>query len=274
MCELMGMCFEKTVGAEVSIREFALRDFENADGWGLAWYHEGSLTLVKEPLSWRKSKYARFLVSYERLESHIFIGHVRHATVGGPPKHADTHPFSRELSGRHYCFAHNGTVSKAFESFQVQRYHPIGDTDSEYIFCLLLDRIADRGAHLDSGDDWNWFHAQLAMLNELGKLNCLMSDGKRLFCYHDVNGFKGLHMHGAGLDEHEERHLDDPGVSLDIESDDATNGVVVATRPLNESPWHAFRKGELVVIESGKLIFSSSRSRIAQQPRSHAMRDI
>ena len=270
MCELMGMCFEKMVGAEVSIREFALRDFENADGWGLAWYHNGSMTLVKEPLSWRKSKYARFLISYERLQSHIFVGHVRHATVGGPPKHADTHPFSRELMGRHYCFAHNGTVRSVIDLIPLNRYQPIGDTDSEYMFCALLDRIANRGTHLESTEDWRWLHAQFAALNEMGKLNCLMSDGRQLFCYHDVNGFKGLHMHGAGLDEHEERHLDDPGVSLDIESDDPTRGVVVATRPLNESPWHAFRKGELLVVESGKLLFSSSRSCNAKQQTGHS----
>lgn len=260
MCELMGMCFEKSVGAEVSIREFALRDHENADGWGLAWYHDGSLTLVKEPLSWRKSEYARFLVSYEMLRSHIFIGHVRHATVGGPPKHSDTHPFSRELSGRHYCFAHNGTVANAKTALPLDRFHPIGDTDSEHIFCYVLDALAERQRHLESEDDWRWLHAQLQMLNEMGKLNCLLSDGRRLFCYHDMNGFKGLHIHGAALDDDTERHLDDEGVSLELESDTPSRGVVIATRPLNDSPWHSFRKGELLVVEAGRLVYSSARS--------------
>ena len=31
-------------------------------------------------------------------------------TTGGEPSRADTHPFQRELFGRSYCFAHNGTV--------------------------------------------------------------------------------------------------------------------------------------------------------------------
>ena len=259
MCELLGVCFEKMVGAEISIREFALRDFENADGWGLAWYHDHSLTVVKEPLSWRKSKYARFLVSYEHLQSHIFIGHVRHATVGGPPKHGDTHPFSRELLGRHYCFAHNGTLTSVVDELPLDRFQPIGDTDSEHAFCYLLNHVARRGDHLESAADFVWLHKELRALNELGKLNCLLSDGKRLFCYHDVNGFKGLHMHGAGLRDHERRHLDDPGVSLNLASEAPAHGVIVATRPLNALAWHPLRTGELVVIEAGRLEFSSQR---------------
>jgi len=37
MCELMAMCFEAPVSADFSIREFAARGEENADGWGLGW---------------------------------------------------------------------------------------------------------------------------------------------------------------------------------------------------------------------------------------------
>ena len=62
---------------------------------------------------------------------HMYIAHVRHATIGGTPKHADTHPFARELDSRFYCFAHNGTIRKASERLLLERYQPIGDTDSE-----------------------------------------------------------------------------------------------------------------------------------------------
>src|SRR5262245_1996082 len=109
MCELMGLSFDRPMSADFSIRAFALRDKENADGWGLAWYPDRSLSVVKEPLTWRQSHYSKFLESYERLNSHIYIAHVRHKTIGGTPTHADTHPFNRECFGREFCFAHNGT---------------------------------------------------------------------------------------------------------------------------------------------------------------------
>lgn len=69
MCELMGLCFDRPISADFSIRAFSLRDQENADGWGLAWYPDQSVAIVKEPLSWRKSDYSRFFGKIRRLAS-------------------------------------------------------------------------------------------------------------------------------------------------------------------------------------------------------------
>src|SRR6185295_11750557 len=51
MCELMGLSFDQPVSADFSLRAFACRDAENPDGWGLAWYPDQSLALVKEALT-------------------------------------------------------------------------------------------------------------------------------------------------------------------------------------------------------------------------------
>lgn len=260
MCELMGMTFARPVAAEFSISAFALRDEENADGWGLAWYSGHSLTVVKEPLSWRKSGYAEFLGGYDRLVSHMYLAHVRRATVGGTPKHADTHPFSRELHGRFYCFAHNGTVRSAFESLLLDRFHPIGQTDSEHVFCYLLDALAERDGTLDEESDWQWLAKQFAAINRMGKFNCLLSDGERLFAWHDVNGFKGLHFHAVKVGGGRVTHLEDPEVEVAIASDGGNCGLVVATRPLSDIGWHAFQPGELLVIQRGRIAFSNLRS--------------
>ena len=55
---------------------------ENADGWGLAWYPDRSVAVVKEALDWRESPYSKFLESYARLRSPIYIAHVRHRSTG------------------------------------------------------------------------------------------------------------------------------------------------------------------------------------------------
>lgn len=260
MCELMGLCFAEPVAAAFSISEFALRDVENADGWGLAWYSGRSSNVVKEPLSWRKSSYASFLSSYGAVISNLYIAHVRHATIGGAPKHADTHPFSRELGGSSYCFAHNGTVRGAMQMLLLDRYHPIGDTDSEHVFCYLLDAIADRGRPLASTTDWKWLARQLAAINAGGKLNCLLCDGERIFAWHDSNGFKGLHFHAVRVVDGEVEHLADLTMDVALEGGASNRGLVVATRPLSDQGWHACHPGELLVLESGKLRFSNVRS--------------
>src|SRR5438034_1519094 len=110
MCELMGMSFAKPVVASVSIQAFSERSKDNADGWGLAWYPDRSLAMIKQPVRW-SIEHTQFLEHYPGLLSSTYVAHVRQKTTGHTPTHADTHPFSRELNGREYCFAHNGTLT-------------------------------------------------------------------------------------------------------------------------------------------------------------------
>ena len=83
MCELLGLSFAKSIPADFSIREFALRSDENADGWGLGWYPDQSVAIVKEPLRWQASAHTGFLETYSNLQAPIYIAHVRHKTTGG-----------------------------------------------------------------------------------------------------------------------------------------------------------------------------------------------
>lgn len=260
MCELMGLSFARPLSADFSVREFAGRDAENADGWGLAWYPDQSLARIKEPISWRASQHTGFLETYHAIASSIYIAHVRHKTIGGPPTHADTHPFSREWGGREYCFAHNGTLVELTACAPVGRYRPLGTTDSEYAFCHLLEQLAQRGRHLDDVAGWNWLHRQLARLNELGKLNCLLSDGRHLFCYFDRAGHKGLTFRKIHIRSHQTRRFEDFELQIDLEDDAINHGYAIATHPLSDAGWHPFHQGELLVLREGTIRFSSHRS--------------
>jgi glutamine amidotransferase len=263
MCELMGLCFAKPVSADFSIREFAHRDAENADGWGLAWYPDRSVAVVKEPVSWRTSKYTGFLETYHALHSTIYLAHVRHKTVGGVASHANTHPFVRELAGREFCFAHNGTLLDFSQQLQLGRFRPLGNTDSEYVFCHLLDELAAREPLLDEEADWRWLHAKLSRLNRFGKLNCLLSDGLRLFCYHDAAGYKGLMLRKLRIHSQQTRRLEDADVEIAVAGESHNVGITVATHALSDTGWHRFLAGELIVLENGQMRFSSQRSREA-----------
>jgi glutamine amidotransferase len=267
MCELMGLGFAEPVSADFSIHEFAVRGEGNADGWGLAWYPDRSLSVVKEPLKWRASQYTEFLESYTRLRSRIYIAHVRHKTSGGQPTHADTHPFARELGGREYCLAHNGTLENVFNELSLGRFRPVGRTDSEHFFCHLLNEIATWEGGLAGEDSWPRLHRKLATINRLGKLNCLLSDGQRLCCYHDAAGWKGLTFRKIRLGQHAPRKFEDCHVSINVADEQYNEGLVVATVPLSETGWHSFRPGELLVIQDGQIKFSSHREHGAAPKR-------
>jgi glutamine amidotransferase len=263
MCELMGLSFAKPIPADFSIREFALRSEENADGWGLGWYPDRSLVIVKEPVQWRASPYTGFLESYPNLQARIYIAHVRHKTTGGPATHADTHPFGRELAGLEFCFAHNGTLAGGFWELPLGRFRPVGHTDSEYLFCHLLEEVAQRPNLLNGEDDWRWLADKLAALNRWGKLNCMLSDSRRLFCYHDAGGYKGLHLREVHIQDNEVRRFQDAAVTIDLAGESVNHGFVVATKPLSATGWQSFRPGELVVLDGGVLRFSSDQSEVA-----------
>jgi predicted glutamine amidotransferase len=264
MCELMGMSFAQPISADFSMREFAMRQEGNADGWGLAWYPDKSVALVKEPIASGDSHHRRFLESYHGLQSRIYVAHVRHGTRGGRPTHADTHPFRRELGGSEYCFAHNGTIVYSPEQLPLKAFHPVGNTDSEHVFCYLLQAIAEFGYPLDHEQAWKWLFEQASRINAMGKFNFLLSDGERLFAYHDVHGWKGLNFRKVRFQDGQSRHLEDPAIGIDIENADGgsayNHGFVIATRPLSSMGWHPIKTGELIVINQGSLRFSSHRA--------------
>jgi predicted glutamine amidotransferase len=267
MCELMALCLDRPAAANFSIREFGSRDAQNMDGWGLAWYPDQSAALIKEPVSWRASEHTGFLEKYHALKSTIFIAHVRHKTVGGRPTHADTHPFLQELCGRHFIFAHNGTLTGLDQQYPLRRFQSLGATDSEYAFCVLMTQLARHGRHLSTMSDFRWMHRRLTRLNESGELNCLMSDGHSLFAYHDAAAYKGLSWSKVNIERHHAKHFEDSEMHLAVESAQPISGVSIATHPLATTGWQSFEPGELMVLQSGRLLYSSHRTELAEEPR-------
>jgi predicted glutamine amidotransferase len=274
MCELMGMSFAKPVVANVTIQEFSQRSQENADGWGLAWYPDRSLAMVKQPVRW-SVQHTQFLEHYPGLLSSIYVGHMRQRTTGSTPTHADTHPFSRELNGRDYCFAHNGTLAGEFWRRPLARSKPIGGTDSEYLFCLVLaelesfthvvDEIAEArhfNSHQDDGklateQCWKWLHQFLIHMNEYGRLNCILSDGERLLAYHDKHAWKNLTYRTVFMRQDSDQTFGDATVAVNLQAQPVNHGVIVATNPLSIEGWSRFSPGEMKILYQGNIEFSA-----------------
>lgn len=255
MCELLGLCLNRPVSASITIRQFGDRDAQNADGWGLAWYPDRSIALIKEPVSWSSSGHTDFLESYRGITSSIYMAHVRHKTVGGVATHADTHPFVRELGGREYCFAHNGTLEMTTDKLPLGRFRPIGGTDSEHLFAHLMSALADRGATLEEPAQWELLHELLVAANRFGKLNCLLSDGRTLFCYRDRGGHKGLGRRAIEIGHAAPNKLRDAELTVHFEKDSSAQGFVVATHPLDAEDWDPIPTGELIAFQQGRQVY-------------------
>ena len=111
------------------------------------------------------------------------MAHIRYATTGGVSLE-NVHPFSRELWGIQWTFAHNGQVPKFDDSRDQEEqpllgqttistihYHPIGETDSEAVFCAILNALKAR--KLKRGC------LRLGVLSEVGCLFVVAFDRER-----------------------------------------------------------------------------------------------
>lgn len=196
-------------------------------------------------------------VRWTKIKSNIFIAHIRKASAGSE-SYVNTHPFVRKLEDKEIAFAHNGTLL-GYEDLELDGYYPIGETDSEYVFCYLLSQIEKREI------EWNkeGFDEMLDILldiNYYGAFNCLFSDGEYLFAYKDYRGRRELHFlkrkppYGRIRLEDE-----DYIINLGDVKSVREEGFIIATNPLTNEDWKSFENGELMVFKNGEMIYSNKR---------------
>src|SRR5205823_14209675 len=84
-----------------------------------------------------------------------------------------------ELWGRHWVFAHNGTVK---QRAKLGRFRPIGNTDSEHAFCALLGALDhDFRGYPRAQELADAVAAHARAIGRAGTFNMLLGDGSQLF---------------------------------------------------------------------------------------------
>ncbi len=267
MCDLLGLSFNIPITAKISLDIFQKRGAENPDGWGLAFYYNNRLQIIKEAQSAVDSGLYDFMERYT--QSQMIISHVRRSTRG-VASYLNTHPFYRRLSQgskkREFSFAHNGTLTQ-LDRLNFEDFTPLGETDSEQAFCHILDALSKRSNTEWHESDFEFIENNLRELND-GKntLNAIFSDGVHLFCYSDEND------HNNGLRFAKQRapfgtvklvSHDNRLGSVDLSSDPTEtpnqSGYIISTRILTEGNWTEFYEGELIVFREGEIIYPKSR---------------
>ncbi len=252
MCELLGMsanvptdiCFSFT-----GLVQRGGRTGPHKDGWGITFYEGLGCRTFKDPQPSFNSPIARLVQDYP-IKSCAVVSHIRQANRGEVSLE-NTHPFTRELWGRHWTFAHNGQLS-GFRRLKTGTYRPVGQTDSEYAFCWLLARLAERYPRRPA----NWpavfrYIAELAdELRQKGIFNMLLSDGCFVmgYCSTDLYWITRRAPFGKAT-------LIDQDVEIDFQRQTTPKDVVtvIATQPLtgNET-WHKVAPGESVLFRLGE----------------------
>ncbi len=261
MCELLGISFKEKVFLDVSFKAFMTHGKRNPDGWGIGFYDEDAIVL-KEPVNSNESRLNSFLLKNKMLYSKIFIAHIRMASKGSV-SYKNTHPFLRHFGGKPFIFAHNGTVEElSFFPFD-DCFSPIGDTDSERIFAIILTHLKRKGIREFNELAFTSLHELLKEINEGGNLNLLFSDGKYLFAYFDKNGYNGL-FYTQRKAPFSEIYLEDLDIKVNLRATKKPDdkGFIISTNPLTDEIWIPFEPEEMIVFSDGEIVYDSKKSKI------------
>jgi glutamine amidotransferase len=260
MCELLALHFNQNINPRFSLKGFQQRARVHSHGWGLAWFPDGEAQIIKEPHNAMRSSLFKAVYDGPWVKSKNVISHLRYATHGSHVQQ-NTHPFMRYYQGKSIVFAHNGVLNN-HETLSLNGYKPVGQTDSEHAFCHLLGVLKKQKLQLDKPEHYSKVEAVLKQINNLGKFNCIFSDGERLFAYHTATAGNSLHYTIRKAPFHAVSLADlDVSINLEDEKNPDTRGVVIATAAITDNEyWQVLPKGRLFVFKDGVCIFGETRT--------------
>ena len=268
MCELFCLSSRLPTTASFSLERLSRHGAlgqRAVDGWGLASYEGPDIRLYKEPEPAGESQWLDFIRD-RPLQSSLVMSHIRRATRGRLT-HANTQPFVRELGGRMHAFAHNGRLVGLDRIYRAapHRFAPVGQTDSEIAFCILLDRLAP---HWSAGSKPS-AHKRLvivkrfaAQMRECGIANFLYADGEFLFAHGHRRRQPNGQYAPPGLWRLERQCDVDPdllgatGIQLGAGQIDQ-QVILIASVPLTDEPWAPVGAGQIVVVNAGRIMIDS-----------------
>ena len=257
MCQLLGMncntptdiCFSFTgLHARGGLTD------KHRDGWGIAFFEGPGTRIFLDTRAASQSPIADFVRQYPIHSKHV-VAHIRLATQGRVALE-NTHPFQRELWGRYWVFAHNGTL-KNFDPAFDGAFTPVGGTDSEAAFCWMLSRLKARFGLMPPLRD-ELFEVLAELTRELGahgEFNFLLSNGEWLIAH--ASSRLSYIIRRAPFDK---AHLMDQDMTIDFSTitnpDDRV--AVIATTPLTDNEtWSPITPGTMMLFENGEPVLQA-----------------
>mmetsp|Transcript_7115 Transcript_7115/g.15697 ORF Transcript_7115/g.15697 Transcript_7115/m.15697 type:complete len:425 (+) Transcript_7115:52-1326(+) len=278
----------------------------HSHGWGLCFYDGRGLRAFHDPDPAAESLLAEFLQTHP-VKTFNMVSHIRYATRG-EVKLENVHPFQREMWGISFCFAHNGDVSSfdrsQFATNEVvdcttdsnspklnklnkscvkipwignsigakdtgeRPYNPIGATDSEALFCAILNALR---ARFDTLPSLPVMHSAIQSLcHEIVSiddqyegttiLNFLLGCGPHIQFAYSWPGaregskvWNGLH-YLVREPPFGSAHLSDCDYTINFatKTTEEDRVAVIATAPLtDDEDWVEIKRGQLILFDDG-----------------------
>ncbi len=255
MCQLLGMNCNVPTDICFSFEGFSQRGGEtdeHRDGWGISFF-EGKGCRAFKDVSPAAASVVSELVRNYPIKSLNVIAHIRKASVG-QVNLENTHPFSRELWGEYWVFAHNGDLER-FNPALRGDYLPVGSTDSELAFCLILEALKRRfDGKPDPVQLCEVVREQAKQIARFGSFNFLLSNGEVMIAHCSTELHYLIRQYPFS-----QAQLKDLDVTVDFTrvTTSSDRVAVIATQPLtvNEA-WIRMTPGQCIVFADGHVLES------------------
>ena len=253
MCQLLGMNCNVPTDICFSFSGFQARGGltdVHKDGWGIAFFEGKGVRQFLDSEPSAHSPVAELVRNYP-IKSKNVVAHIRKATQGTVSLE-NTHPFSRELWGYYWIFAHNGNLL-SFEPKLNGSFCPVGQTDSERVFCWILQELKLKFGNQHPGAEKVYDTVRELSLEAgaFGEFNFLFSNGEMLIAHCSTQLCYIVRKAPFA-----EARLKDREVTIDFGAVTTANDqvAIVATVPLtdNES-WSVLEPGTLCLFQEGAL---------------------
>jgi len=252
MRELLGLCANEPADIRFSFSGLKQRGGKTGihkDGWGISLYEGRASRTFHDPKSSITSEMAHFFQSTP-IKSKIIISHIRQANRGRVCLE-NTHPFTRELWGCDWVFAHNGQLT-GIKKTPLQFYRPVGTTDSEYAFCYMMDKIREAFPQRPSSKKtlWKFIESIAREINQFGIFSFLLSDSRYMYAYCSNKMCWVTRQYPFS-----EARLIDTGEVIDFStklSKDEIVTVVASSALTDNEHWQCMEEGEFRVFNNGR----------------------
>ncbi len=259
MCELLAMSANVPTDICFSFAGLMQRGGNTGphkDGWGITFYEGKGCRTFKDPKPSFDSEIARLVTNYP-IKSEAVVCHIRQANAG-PVCLENTHPFTRELWGRNFTYAHNGQLADYKERLATTKYIQIGSTDSEQAFCWILEQLKRKFADTRPSDEalFRYIAELCDIIDEHGVFNLILSDGESLFVYCSNNLHWITRRAPFGPAQ-----LIDADVAIDFKKETTDHDIVtvIATQPLTkDETWHKMQPRQWQVFKLGEAMLASN----------------
>jgi glutamine amidotransferase len=175
---------------------------------------------------------------------------------------SNTQPFVRELWGRAHVFAHNGHLGEGIVPDNMRhRFMPIGETDSEAAFCVLMERFAgnlDTETHEGTDRLFATFAAFAHEMRDHGPANIVYASDGRLLVHADRRTQRpgvieppGLWLLQRQCRARSQSTLAGVGVSV---AGPALNVALLASVPLTGETWQPLDRGMVLELRGGLVV--------------------